>query len=542
MWQFRAYAWIAQTLLLASYRVYFPAAIRGLCLEPVFRDTPGLAGLSGLPWESYFSWGRIILAGLVSIGMLEMAIRLGAPTRDGKVSVMIAAFALFYMAPPLVLTRFHVAPAWEFWALTGIAHTIISISLYGQLMFPLGHREVAEFCRHPDVFKEDAARVRAIATVMNCEHAIAQMALTIAVALTVSLGAALLGNVAGTFFSDVRVFVQIGKFWLMSLTWLVVGYIFYFVQQTAKASQLSEVLQLMLCGCREPYSDAPPNLRPQGAQPYAHGYGGFRELLRRLGRMLRRPIVAAIVTLLCGFVAYSVPSLIRGTFFWNSWVSFPVLKIVTITVGDSLFMPVICALIMWFIDLSEHDLSNARRGNLGEVAKSAAVRITPWYKRRAVIPALFIIGSLPHVLMHYIWINDPFTGFMDEVVGRMTLAGWIHLAFSVLATCFILYGIWKGILFIRVAGRASTVDAHATRTLRVFTTFVFLLCVFQGLEIIDFFIKTFLINHESVLRSLLREEQVLFSLIPLLIFFPIVRGHVGRVIAKARKGQASVST
>jgi hypothetical protein len=228
------------------------------------------------------------------------------------------------------------------------------------------------------------------------------------------------------------------------------------------------------------------------------------------------PLAAGIVTFVFGFVAYSIPSIFDGTFFPTSSVAFPVTKIFTILIGDSIFLPILIGICVRFLCLL--------RENLDAVKSEAFAhnKLIDWLLSKRT--TLFGIGAavLGNSFLHYVWIHDNYTGFMDTSFGKLTIAGWIHLVFSFFATSLVIVFVINGIVVSLILLKSQRKIPTLLQAPSIFLKGLLILFVFQSIQFFDLVYRTkyifpnFGVNQE-VLSVIFTDPQVYLSIIPLLL-------------------------
>jgi len=91
--------------------------------------------------------------------------------------------------------------------------------------------------------------------------------------------------------------------------------------------------------------------------------------------------------------------------------------------------------------------------------------------------------------MHYIWIHDNYTGFMDVTYGKLTVAGWIHLFFSFISGSVVIATLLNGVVAniallssrLRIAPlfESLKIFARGTLLLFMFQSIQFLICIIE---------------------------------------------------------------
>ena len=142
----------------------------------------------------------------------------------------------------------------------------------------------------------------------------------------------------------------------------------------------------------------------------------------------------------------------------------------------------------------------------------AKVRELPSYRKKrfllwgaAVIPSLLV-----NLYLHYIWIHDSYTGFMDTSIGHLSAAGWWHLGFSTLEMSIVFYYVLVWFFLIKV--KAITRETYSLfkkgwNIMLLFTSLSFLDLICK----IHLFKETALVNFfQSLITPLLSIAVVVF--------------------------------
>jgi hypothetical protein len=191
---------------------------------------------------------------------------------------------------------------------------------------------------------------------------------------------------------------------------------------------------------------------------------------------------AVVATLLAGVVPVAILAGLEGTLLLSAEHEYPLVVSLSVVVGDLLVLPILNGLALPILCRDAAALIRRRR--------SAFVG--------AVVAAL-VASGLVNAATHYAWIHDEYTGYMDAQLGRLSPAGWWHLAFSVaqMALILLLVMVWI------VQGRSN--ESHRPQYLRAWV----LLVVFTSLGVLG-----------AVLAKLFILPEV--SLTPARILVPLV--------------------
>src|ERR1700682_6364808 len=125
-------------------------------------------------------------------------------------------------------------------------------------------------------------------------------------------------------------------------------------------------------------------------------------------RQLRIESVLCVIPVLSVIITV-VSSVKLHAFFFSSRYTFPLLSIPSVYIGDLLVLPILnYKLIRWF--------------------KESCFPGKYFLGRSSF--AVAIIALAVNTWLHWQWVHDPWSGFMDVAYGRLTVAGWDHFLFS----------------------------------------------------------------------------------------------------------------
>jgi len=197
-------------------------------------------------------------------------------------------------------------------------------------------------------------------------------------------------------------------------------------------------------------------------------------------------------------------SLKTGAFLPRSRYNFPLLAIPSIYVGDLIFLPLLnYRIIAWMQD-----------------CKFLKTALLGW---RSAVSG--VLSLLINIYIHYMWIHDPWTGFMDTSYGHLTVAGWDHFVFSVFET-------WLMILFvIHWSGRKQSPEIVVAGK-RIWPVFF----LFSSMALFDLAIKHWFIIKFSA--SLLLFAEAAVSLVPLVFGVGIYAAVIRRTRGQQKRAAA----
>lgn len=185
----------------------------------------------------------------------------------------------------------------------------------------------------------------------------------------------------------------------------------------------------------------------------------------------------ALANLLLAYAPMALFS-VRDNAFCGGTYTFTFCSIPSVWFGDLILIPIFDYLaITWFFSL--------RKSLTGT---------------RLVIASSALIAVLVTASLHWIWIYDPWTGFMDLAPGELSSAGWVHFAYT-LIQLFIVFTIFG--FFVVNREKHRTVEFLDRSGLR-FRIAVSVLTVFTALGVCDWYIrniKIFSRTYESALRN-----------------------------------------
>jgi hypothetical protein len=123
-------------------------------------------------------------------------------------------------------------------------------------------------------------------------------------------------------------------------------------------------------------------------------------------------VIIPVLTLILGFLPEMILSIYLNAFWIGSSVDFPFMAVPTIFFGDIVFLPIFNLLAYKAIRQSWQYFH--RKLDLGLILSIAS-----------------IISMLLSFYIHYSWLQDSYTGFMDVERGKLSIAGWWHLSFAI---------------------------------------------------------------------------------------------------------------
>lgn len=210
-------------------------------------------------------------------------------------------------------------------------------------------------------------------------------------------------------------------------------------------------------------------------------------------KLLKQSIPFGVVFI--NLFLYYLPTLFISAYnnaFFIGVYDFPFLSLPTIVIGDLVFLPAFDIFaIKWLFSLD------------GKLKPSLISNL---------YAALF--GLIISTLMHIMWINDAWTGFMDMTLGKLSLPGWIHLIYMALQLYLIII---FSFVFIRLAiyKNKSVIDNN------VYFSSISIL-MFSSLSIADWYVKNILILRRNITASLQTDFAYMSTLVLALAFFAIV--------------------
>lgn len=231
-------------------------------------------------------------------------------------------------------------------------------------------------------------------------------------------------------------------------------------------------------------------------------YIDAKKKLSTRGKMniLQIEYLVALLTFILGFLVMLFLSIKLKAFDLSSPYNFPLLTLPSIFIGDALLLPIINYRFYKLLNLdSVHNL----------------------FKTYSAYFILFLIASLLISVIinfstHYLWIKDSYTGFMDTMLGKLSIAGWWHLGFSIfqLTIIFVFISFWY--LFSLKGMKAPF--SYAFDTWKI-------VLMFTSLSIIDFLIRNLYVFKNNNLLSALKTEWATFITLILSIVIFII-GHI----------------
>lgn len=221
-----------------------------------------------------------------------------------------------------------------------------------------------------------------------------------------------------------------------------------------------------------------------------------RSNLKKGFKIMSSDYLVPLITFVLGFFVMLIISIKLNAFWFTSSVDFPLISIPSIFIGDAILLPIL----------------NYR---LYKLLKNEA--ILDLFKTYST--AFIILISLSLLLSiainfstHLIWIKDSYTGFMDVLPGKLSVAGWWHLCFSIiqLAIIFIFIGVWY---FLYSQGMKAQF-AYLLNTWKI-------VLIFSSLSILDFLIRNlFVFKNHNIISALKADWTSFITLfISLIILF-----------------------
>jgi len=163
---------------------------------------------------------------------------------------------------------------------------------------------------------------------------------------------------------------------------------------------------------------------------------------------------------------------IRDNSFFFGVYDFPFLSLTSVFIGDLIFLPIFdIYAIKWLY------------------AVNKILKINFIIHCSSAFLALSI-----SILIHIIWINDQWTGFMDIVFGKLSVSGWIHLVYTAIQLYLMIIFIFEFIKSVKNKS-SSLLDKNLLIAL------IFIL-IFSFLSIVDWYIRNIVIFKQSLIYSL----------------------------------------
>jgi len=217
----------------------------------------------------------------------------------------------------------------------------------------------------------------------------------------------------------------------------------------------------------------------------------FKERVRGL---LDKPaiFIIPVLTLSFGFIPMVILSYRLNALWLNSPYEFPLLKMPTVLIGDSIFLPLFNYRAYEFI----------RKNPLKNLKKQ-------WF----VINLAISIGLsyLVNYFTHQLWTSDNHFGFMDIVPRELSVAGYYHFWFSLVQISVVVF-------FIGYAMRLYSENKIVAfkGTLNIWKIII----AFSSLTIFDFMVRQFFIyQNKEIIKALYNEASAFSSLIVSLILY-----------------------
>lgn len=200
-------------------------------------------------------------------------------------------------------------------------------------------------------------------------------------------------------------------------------------------------------------------------------------------------LVVILGTLILGIVPLVIFAVLSRTIWFSVRCDVPLLAVPSVWLGDSLFLPL--------VNLGAYRFLQYLRSRPDGVPSALSLASTA--------ASAFVLSTIGLGYLHYTWTQDVYLGFIDPAPGRLAIAGWWHLGFSVAETTII-------ILFLYLWYRSRRVlrSEWGTRGLAVWHPFV----LYSMLSVLDFAISHLLIlpRHADVPHSFITNWQGLLIL------------------------------
>ena len=215
-------------------------------------------------------------------------------------------------------------------------------------------------------------------------------------------------------------------------------------------------------------------------------------------------LTVILLTILLGFIPNMVLSILSNTFWLNSSVDFPFLAIPTIFIGDLFFLPIFNLFAYKAIRASWQYINSYV--NLYKLAIS-------------LITGSIVISSN----IHFLWINDAYSGFMDIERGKLSAAGWWHLIFTILQITIVAVTVYLWIISLI---KKAPVHVHRAYQKSWLVFFFFTLMNFPDLLFRSSIIKATSLNMlTSLITQLPSFSTTFFSILVFLSTNIIFRKH-----------------
>ena len=203
---------------------------------------------------------------------------------------------------------------------------------------------------------------------------------------------------------------------------------------------------------------------------------------------MKRAIIISLATFILGPLPFILFSIQTNTLLPANNVDFPFVFIWTMSIGDTILLPIINAKIgLLFFD------------KLSTVEKNKNVRFL-WI----LASMIFILSFFFNSITHYSWAMDNFSDFMGLLPGDMTIGGWWHYIFSILEMFLIgfFYILWH-----------VAIKENNTTALTFIKKSWWWIFAFSTLMIANFFQQYFTVYNEPFLEAL---KAAKFTFLPLI--------------------------
>ena len=160
-------------------------------------------------------------------------------------------------------------------------------------------------------------------------------------------------------------------------------------------------------------------------------------------------------SLALNYIPMMIISMQSNAFWLDSYVDFPFLAIPTIFFGDLLILPVFNYMFYKAIRQSWLQLKNA--------------------SHFLILATIFsiVMGFSLSTFIHYGWIKDIYTGFLDTEMGKLSLAGWWHYFFTIIEIALISFFTFSWFFMIMADNKNITYKCFRKGWV-IFTLFTFL--------------------------------------------------------------------
>ncbi len=190
-------------------------------------------------------------------------------------------------------------------------------------------------------------------------------------------------------------------------------------------------------------------------------------------------LLIPVLTFVFGILTFSLFALQTNSFWFYSSVDIPILKLPTLYIGDTLFIP----LFNYYL----FDLYKKTKAQINYKKYSTSFKIF-------VILAL-IISLTINYFQHIEWTKDQYTGFIDVKLNMLSPVGWWHMIFASLEMTIMLLLLW---IFTIILLEKNVTGFK--RSKRLFWIFF----IYSSFSILDFIIKErYVVNEANLVKAFL---------------------------------------